>query len=499
MDIKKYIYGHCVNPQKVEVYDAYLGETVVRSLPCGKCLHCLNTHINEWVTRLCAQKKYSKYVYFVSLDYAPFDINNSSSMHLAHETAAVFHNINRNKSYGLQPLLLCKNHLQDFFKRLRKNTGIKFQYFACGEYGMHANGKGFGRPHFHIIIFSNELLSPDLLESAWTVNGYKIGRVDFKDLSSFGIGDDDSIKCFKYVCKYLQKSDFVFEELATIDYHRAYYKSLISTYNAVTDEVYQVKDTNEFGFTWSDYCKKYAPFVVCSRRPSIGAQYFEENVERFKAQDFRLFGLPSVCTSFPRYYLRRTKETLFNFQCLGQDSQKPSSLARMGYICKILNILQDNRDILANPCVLSEDTGRNCYKKKNVTCFKLGSEYIPVKHLSFYDNKNKFLYQFDGVSYNVWAKMKGNYVLLDIMDISVILSEIQPSWDRFHTQFLEPLYRNRIRSESEFVDSISYMYDGDSYHDKYENFMKDVWSRYQVEISDRYKTKLLTQNSKIEL
>ena len=156
MNLRNYIYGHCVSPISTKIWDAYSQSYIIRQVPCGKCLHCQNTHINEWVTRLVAQRKYSKFCYYVSLDYAPFSVANPVALKLARETAACYHNINATSHYGMHPLLLCKNHLQDFYKRLRKNTGIKLQYFACGEYGMHANGRGYGRPHFHNIIFANE-------------------------------------------------------------------------------------------------------------------------------------------------------------------------------------------------------------------------------------------------------------------------------------------------------------------------------------------------------
>ena len=105
MDIKKYIYSHCVSPVKVKIWDSYSNSYVVRLLPCGKCLHCRNTHINEWCTRLVAQKKYSKYCYYVSLDYAPFSLSDPNAYKLASETAACYHNINKNGKFGMHPLV----------------------------------------------------------------------------------------------------------------------------------------------------------------------------------------------------------------------------------------------------------------------------------------------------------------------------------------------------------------------------------------------------------
>jgi hypothetical protein len=44
---------------------------------------------------------------------------------------------------------LKKKELQNFLKRLRKNAGFTFRYFACGEYGKK------GRPHYHILLFAD--------------------------------------------------------------------------------------------------------------------------------------------------------------------------------------------------------------------------------------------------------------------------------------------------------------------------------------------------------
>jgi hypothetical protein len=82
-----------------------------------------------------------------------------------------------------------KEHLQKFFKRLRKNTGIKLRYFACGEYGEQNN-----RPHYHAIIFGydfpdrqlhtmrngNALYRSPELEKAWTFGHSLIGEVSFQ-------------------------------------------------------------------------------------------------------------------------------------------------------------------------------------------------------------------------------------------------------------------------------------------------------------------------------
>ena len=83
---------------------------------------------------------------------------------------------------------LHKEDLQKFFKRLRKR-GIKFKYYACGEYG----DENF-RPHMHIIIFGysfpdktpwkidkgNILYRSKFLEEVWTAGYSLIGDCTFE-------------------------------------------------------------------------------------------------------------------------------------------------------------------------------------------------------------------------------------------------------------------------------------------------------------------------------
>lgn len=505
MDLRKYIYGHCVHPKKVRIYDSYSKSYIVRLLPCGKCLHCRNTHISEWVTRLVSERKYHTYIYYVSLDYAPFKISDPVALKLARETAACYHNINKNHTYGMHPLVLCKNHLQDFFKRLRKRTNLKLQYFSCGEYGMHANGRGYGRPHFHNIIFSDSPISQDDFVSAWTIDGYTIGRVDFCDLSPVTLGDNNQINIFKYVCKYLQKSSFNFDDLATIDFHRAYFRS-IATYIKLPDNLFEtaqelpITDKQILCEKWSEYCKLYSPFVVCSRRPSIGSSYFADNLERFKAQDFRLFGLPDICSTFPRYFIRRTKESLYNFSCIGEVSQKPSSSSRMGYIIQVLSDLYSarldisswNKDSFNTWCVSKIGDLGLCIKLYNRKFEKCSS-------FNFYDVNNKFLYQFNGYHYNVWAKLSNCYTLLDTMDIIDVLHEISPSWDNYYNKMIKPLHDIQVLREKDLYNSINCLYPPKGNMSSYDQFLAEIDCVYQAELNDLYKTKLLMSNSKLTL
>lgn len=501
MDIRKYIYSHCIEPRKVPIFDAFSQTTQIREVPCGKCLHCRNNHTGEWITRLYAQSLYSPYVYYITLDYAPFDLRNAIARKLAADTAACYHNINVYHSYGMHPILLQKFHLQQFFKRFRKNTGKKIQYFACGEYGTHANGKGYGRPHFHVIVYSDKVISPKEFEDAWTLNGYQIGRVDFNDLRANGSFDDikvcnnkyNSKYVFKYVCKYLQKGSFDFESLATIEYHRTYFNSLqevlIKT-DTLFPEVVPLTDPKQIERNWSDYVSKYSPFVVCSKRPSIGLQYFKDNCERFREQDFKLFGLPKECVTFPLYYVRKTKESLCPFSAIGRESGQVSSNSRVGTILQVLRQVMDTRLSIANLGSFPEES----WSTSKLTNDILGHENCNAE-LHMYDNINRTFYQYNGYSYTLWKRVhKIGFVRMCDMDISEVINHVEPYWQEFHSKCLMPSHNSKVLAEEDLNDSIRAIYG-----DNTDKFREEVQRVYDAELSLQRKNKLLTQNSKLTL
>jgi hypothetical protein len=132
-------------------------------LPCGKCTGCRLEYSRQWALRCYHEAQLHEHNSFITLTYNNENIPGDLSIH--------------------------KKELQDFIKRLRKNTGVKLRYFACGEYGEK------GRPHYHAIIFGYDfpdrrlwsktkgglLFRSAILEKAWQHKGYcSIGNVTFE-------------------------------------------------------------------------------------------------------------------------------------------------------------------------------------------------------------------------------------------------------------------------------------------------------------------------------
>lgn len=99
-------------------------------VPCGKCIGCKSDQARDWAIRCYHESAMHPVNSFLTLTYDD--------------------QIALEKNYYLDKI--DKKHLQDFFKRMRKN-GHKLRYFACGEYGEKTK-----RPHYHALIFGQDFL-----------------------------------------------------------------------------------------------------------------------------------------------------------------------------------------------------------------------------------------------------------------------------------------------------------------------------------------------------
>ena len=108
-------------------------------VPCGHCAYCRKVYAREMAFR-CEQEAFDRYVYNCLITY--------DEEHLPHR--------------GGVPVLN-KVHFQDFIKRFRSwfdyYYGNKVRYLCVGEYG----GKK-GRPHYHVILFSEQKLENPKLD-----------------------------------------------------------------------------------------------------------------------------------------------------------------------------------------------------------------------------------------------------------------------------------------------------------------------------------------------
>lgn len=137
-------------------------------VPCGKCPKCLTANSNSWLFRLLEEKKQHIYHEFVTLTYQDEKL-----------------------VYNDQKPILVKDHLSQFFRKMRRKKTDKIKFFACGEYGGQTN-----RPHYHAIIFG--------AHQEEILNHWEHGHVHFGDVTEASI---------RYVTNYVNKHKRIFTDV----------------------------------------------------------------------------------------------------------------------------------------------------------------------------------------------------------------------------------------------------------------------------------------------
>lgn len=185
----------------------------VTMIPCGKCEGCMISKSQDWATRCYLESQNHAVSCFLTLTYS---------------------NDNLPKKRTLK-----KADLQKFWKRLRKATGKKILYLACGEYGPRTL-----RPHYHAAVF-----------------GWK--PTDLKPYKKNPTGD------WLYTSKETQKiwgKGFVV--VGQITYESAAYiaRYVMKKAYGITDEIHLKAN-------------KEKEFNLSSRRPALGLWAFKDKKE----------------------------------------------------------------------------------------------------------------------------------------------------------------------------------------------------------------------------
>lgn len=164
-------YKFCGRSRGEDFYGSDLIQEYI-SVPCGKCIECLNHYSDEWSFRIIREAKLHRHNCMLTLTYA-----------------------------NAPPGGVCKRDFQLFMKSLRKAIApTRIRFFACGEYG----SKG-QRPHYHAIIFG---WIPGDLESFFVRNGHTVYKSSFVEKiwkHGYISVEDVTIDSAKYCAKYLQK------------------------------------------------------------------------------------------------------------------------------------------------------------------------------------------------------------------------------------------------------------------------------------------------------
>lgn len=466
---EKYLYSTCQRPTRLQrFFNVMTQDYEERDVPCGQCLHCRMTKINEWTTRMRCQSATYNHTYFITLTIssdAPDEVLRAHNYTMS--------NINVNKKWQPTPITLDKRTLQLFFKRLRRYNNIPtLSYYAVGEYG-----HKYGRPHYHAILWCDEEITAKMIEAAWQLEGIPFGQIDFNDLNENGtLSSSKANYAFKYVCKYLQKQDFSFEKLPTYKFHLVtdYYlnNQLITLYNEKINEYvpcfahYYPKDYSD---EYSDYgkfvleesrsdlfglphvlspvySKSYKPFMLCSKSRSIGGRYFEKFSDKFQAGNFKLFGLLDKNQVFPTYFIRKAKEIICPYFPLSYTEDYSVKVASSAchvpslesFIHDFQNTIVTAENVYADCEMSFKDTIKNIFVRTSTNNVKR------VSDLSFYDKQVHCYYvynlnHFDKVAYNRTTK---DYECFGSVSIESVLSRLDEKF-RELIKFVTPFDLSR--------------------------------------------------------
>lgn len=146
---------------------------------------------------------------------------------------------------------------QNFLKKLRnRHSGVGLRFFGCGEYGSQTH-----RPHYHLLLLNSDFTDRKLIKSGTEYNLY--ASKILSELWSLGHAS-----------------------IGNVDWHSACYVARYCT------------KKNQNGKTVND--GRLPEFVTMSRRPGLGAGYFNKfQSELLDHDNIIVNGVPA---SLPRYY-----------------------------------------------------------------------------------------------------------------------------------------------------------------------------------------------------
>lgn len=240
----------CVNPR--ELKNPY------RIVPCGHCYDCQSQRRQDWSVRNQIEFKHNPNAYFITLTY---NDDNLTSLKMAKDTYLYLPN---------------KKHYQNFLKRLRKETDLRY-------FGVHEYGKKTHRPHYHMLLYFQD-------------DSYKLTLSKLHKTWGLGFVTKDKLTTARihYTTKYLQKPFRQFRH-PSLEY-------IYHTY----------KDENSLRYELEQYYLYRNTFNFMSTKPAIGHQLLDDHdMINYIKQQTELKGhyprlhFNNQVYQLPRYYINK--------------------------------------------------------------------------------------------------------------------------------------------------------------------------------------------------
>lgn len=279
-----------ISPYAKKVYREWI------EIPCGKCIDCRLQYSRQWADRCVFESMYypEDECWFCTLTY-----DNENIVDVNH---------------GIMPGTLVKEHFQKFMKRLREDQDRnenhnRIRFYGCGEYG----STSF-RPHYHVILFGIRFCSEGLKE--WIPS--KSGKPQWRSNYLEGIWKKGLVTVSPmswdtaaYTARYTLKKAF-----------KEYSKELYIS-NGLEPE-----------------------FVLMSRRPGIGSDYYEDHKSEIYEYDQVVLRSPDGGRKAkpPRFFDKRLEmedPILYN-----QIKQNRMECAKHARIAKLMKTDKTYEDLL---------------------------------------------------------------------------------------------------------------------------------------------------------
>lgn len=240
----------CINPQTG--YPYYL------KIPCGKCIGCRLDYTRSWADRLLLELSTTpgQKACFVTLTYSPDNV------------PYCFDEDNDPDHVSPISMTLNKRDFQLFMKRLRFHfSDKKIRFLGCGEYGSSTL-----RPHYHLILFG-------------------VSADDFSDLRLLKMNKLNQALYTSDILRDLWSNGHV--SISPVSYNTCAY---VARYNL----------KKAYGLVSKPSDFSIDPFILMSRRPGIGSEYFESHPDCIQQSAIYVSSDgQSRRISIPRYFWKK--------------------------------------------------------------------------------------------------------------------------------------------------------------------------------------------------
>lgn len=286
----------CKNPLRIKNKGKYITENTGYQyyiwVNCGKCDECIRAKQNEWnlrtyyeVLNTLNNGGENAYVYFDTLTYSNENLPRLSKLTNVKENYPCFN----------------YKHIRNFYEKLRQhlklNKDSKLKYFVTSEYGDIRH-----RPHYHIMLFVNDLdIDPITLSKA--VNEcWGLGRTDGipwkskKYVMEHNYINKINLNAIRYIAKYVNKSQTYMEII------NKRWEKLEKFYNISKFNKLEIKKIKQ------QYYRLTTPFHRQSRGFGIYALSFT-NIEQINELPILTYRDDSLAITkkikLPMYYYRK--------------------------------------------------------------------------------------------------------------------------------------------------------------------------------------------------